>query len=211
MQLGRLGAIWRYPIKSLAGESLESSAVLPNGLEGDRERALLVRDGHARAGKAYRGKENDRLHTMRDTAHALEAARERGVVADVATDHDERFFDLSPISIVLDRWLDGISEHVGYRVEYRRFRPNLFVLADGDVPDEAELPGRELTLGPVRLRVVKAIERCVVTNYALDGGAADARILRYVAQERENCMGIYCDVLRAGTVRIGDSLALVER
>jgi len=209
MDLGRLGAIWRYPIKSLAGESLESALVFADGLEGDRERALLVRDGHARTGKPYRGKENDRLHTAADAPAALELARVRGVTAELASD-DERFFDDAPISIVVDRWLDGISDHVGYRVEYQRFRPNFFIEAQKGVPEEAALSGRELALGEVRLRVRYPIERCVVTTYDLAGGEADARILRYIAQERSTWMGIYCDVLRAGTVRIGDSLAVVD-
>src|SRR5580698_4747937 len=147
MQLGRLAAIWRYPIKSLAGVSLENVVVLPEGLEGDRERALVVRDGHTRVGKTYRGKENDHLHTLAQPDAAVQNAHDRGVAVDLALDEDERFFDDAPVSIIIDRWLDGLSEHVGYRVEYQRFRPNFFVAAQGAVPTEAALTGLQLQLG----------------------------------------------------------------
>ena len=210
MQLGHLAAIWRYPIKSLSGESLAQATVLPEGLEGDRERALLVRDGHTRVGKTYRGKENDRLHTLSEADPALQNARERGVTLELTHDEDERFFDDAPISIIIDRWLDGLSDHVGYRVEYQRFRPNFFVAADAAVPSEAALAGLQLQLGDVMLRARYPIGRCVTTTYDLNGGAADPRILRYVAAERTNWMGIYCDVLRAGVARTGDVLELVD-
>jgi uncharacterized protein len=210
MQLGRLAAIWRYPIKSLAGESLAQAVVLPEGLEGDRERALVVCDGHTRVGKTYRGKENDRLHTLAQADAAVQSARERGVAVDLEHDEDERFFDDAPISIIIDRWLDGLSDHVGYRVEHQRFRPNFFVMADAAVPSEGALAGLQIQLGEVMLRARYPIGRCVVTTYDVNGGAADARILRYVAAERSNWMGIYCDVLRAGVARTGDALELVD-
>ena len=103
-----------------------------------------------------------------------------------------------------------MSEHVGYRVEYQRFRPNFFVTADRAVPGEAALAGLQLQLGEVMLRVRYPIERCVVTTYDLNGGEADPRILRYVAAERSTWMGVYCDVLRVGVVRTDDVLELVD-
>lgn len=210
MQLGRLAAIWRYPIKSLVGERLAHVIVLPEGLEGDRERALFVRDGHTRVGKPYRGKENDRLHTLAQPDAAVQSAHERGVTVDLEHDEEERFFDDAPVSIIIDRWLDGLSEHVGYRVEYQRFRPNFFVTTQAPVPDEAALTGLQLQLGEVMLRVRYPIGRCVTTTYDLNGGEADARVLRYVAAERTNWMGVYCDVLRAGVARTDDALELVD-
>ncbi len=211
MYLGRLSAIWRYPIKSLAGESLSEGIVLADGIEGDRERALIVRDGHARLGKTYRGKENDRLHTIAEPDDAVARATDRGVTVELARDEDERFFDDAPISIVIDRWLDGLNGNVGYAVDYRRFRPNFFVRSDDPVPEEEALSGLQLQLGDVMLRARYPIERCVVPTYDLEGGAADPQVLRYLARERSSWMGIYCDVLRAGVVRTGDLLELVAR
>jgi len=213
MKLGTLAAMWRYPTKSLRPETLRETIVTDGGIPGDRERALIVQDGHVRLGKSYRGKENDRLHTVTDTDEALELAAKRGVTLEVISDGaDAHYFDAAPISIIVDRWLDDLSTFVGYRVAPVRFRPNFFIETPETFAfEEAALIDRELKLGDVALLVRKSIGRCVTPTYDPSGGKSDPEILRYIALNRDNQMGIYCDVLRAGTVRIGDSLELVER
>jgi uncharacterized protein len=207
MQIGTLRAIRRYPVKGLAAEALDTVTVVGAGLEGDRATALINEEG-PREGKTARGKEYDRLHLQR----TIDEAQLLVPQSHVEQNDDERFFDDAPVSLILNRWLDGLSSFVGYRVEWERFRPNFYVEAlDGIAIDEASLTGRELQLGEVTLRVRYPIERCVTPTYDLHGGDADPRILRYVAQARSNWMGIYCDVPRAGITRIGDSLELIER
>ncbi len=108
--------------------------------------------------------------------------------------------------------MDGLNAAVGFRVEHQRFRPNMFLAAPAHMDlDEPALAGRSLRVGTVRLKVRAPIGRCITTTYAPGPGASDPAILRYIAAERGNAMGIYCDVLRAGTVRIGDVLVLEER
>jgi uncharacterized protein len=207
MRIGTLSAIRRYPVKSLRGEELDTATVLGTGLDGDRTTALINDDG-PRAGKPARGKENERLHLQR----TIEDARSIVSPVHVAQSDGEPFVDDAPISLILDRWLDGVSSFMGYRVEWERFRANFFIEAvDGIALDEETLTGRELQLGDVTLRVRYPIGRCVVTTYNPNGGESDPRILRYIAQARSNWMGIYCDVPRAGIARIGDSLELIER
>lgn len=206
--VGSVAAIWRFPTKSLRGEALDETGVSLGGLDGDRTSALLVRAGHAREGKAYRGKENDRLHLTGDAAQAVALAAQRGVDAEIL--RGGRYFDDAPVSVLVDRWLEGLSSHVGYPVEAMRFRPNFFVAAaPGFTLGEDALNGRELRLGTVRLRVRCPIERCVVTTYDPSGAAAnDPRVLRYVARERNAWMGVYCDVLEPGRVAVGDAVTL---
>jgi uncharacterized protein len=209
MLIGTLDAARRYPVKSLRGETLDAADVARTGIPGDRAGALFVRSGNARIGETYRGKENDRLHLLSDSQTASIAASERGV--DVEARSGEHFFDDAPVSILVDRWLDELSEHVGYRVEWERFRPNFFVrAADQFAATESELAGAELHLGPVRLQVRSPIERCVTVTYHPAGAPSDPRILRFLAQQRNAWMGIYCNVLEPGTARIGDSLLLRE-
>lgn len=43
--------IWRYPVKSMRGERIESAAVDPRGLVGDRTFAVTARDGKLGSGK----------------------------------------------------------------------------------------------------------------------------------------------------------------
>jgi len=61
------------------------------------------------------------------------------------------------------------------------------------------------------LRVRDTIGRCVTTTYDITTGERDDDVLLYVAQKRENVMGVYCEVELAGTVRVGDALRLRER
>jgi uncharacterized protein YcbX len=208
MLVGTLDALRRYPVKSLRGETLSSVEVGATGISGDRAEALFVRSGGAREGKVYRGKEHDRLHLLADLDAARAAASERNV--DVEVRRDEHFFDDAPISLVVDRWLDELSAHLGYTVEWERFRPNFFVRAAPEFaqPEEA-LANAELQLGTVRLRVRCPIERCVAVTYHPKGNPSDPEILRFLAQQRNAWLGIYCDVITPGITQAGDPLTLI--
>jgi uncharacterized protein YcbX len=207
MLIGTLDAVRRYPVKSLRGEVLDGVEIASSGIPGDRAGALFVRSGGARVGKTYRGKEHDRLHLLSDVDAARDTAAQRGV--DVEVRRAEHFFDDAPISLLVDRWLDDLSAHVKYPVEWERFRPNFFVRAVADFAHtEESLTGAELQLGAVRLRVRSPIERCVATTYHPNGAASDPRILRFLAQHHNAWMGIYCDVLQPGTVHVGDLVTL---
>jgi uncharacterized protein len=205
MLIGTLHAIRRYPVKSLRGEALDAATVSETGISGDRGAALFVRAGNARVGKTYRGKEHDRLHLLDDARAAQAAAAERRV--DVEIRLGGNFVDAAPISLIVDRWMDDLNAHVGYPVEWERFRPNFFVRASEEfVQRESELVDAELQLGGLSLRVRCPIERCVVTTYHPRGEASDPEILRFVAQQRNTWMGVYCDVVAPGIARTGDRI-----
>src|SRR5579863_2400597 len=203
MEIGRLAAIWRYPIKSLRGESLASAEVTATGIDGDRTSALFVRGGHARTGKTYRGKENAQFHLTANVEHAIALGRARGVTLERRS--GERYFDAAPISLIVDRWLEELGAMLGRPVEHERFRPNLFVRADAAFDaGEAALIDRELHVGDVRLHVRKPIERCVVVTYDQHGGASDPEILRLVTQRRNTWMGVLCDIVQPARLHTGD-------
>ncbi|MBV8498868.1 MAG: MOSC domain-containing protein [Candidatus Eremiobacteraeota bacterium] len=205
MLFGTIDALRRYPIKSLSGETLDSAEIGEGGIPGDRADALFVRSGSARVGKTYRGKEHDRLHLVASAGAARAAAADRGV--DVELRSGGSFFDDAPVSLIVDRWLESLNAHVGYGVEWERFRPNLFVrAADGFDEEEGALVGDELDFGSVTLRVRCPIERCVAVTYHPRGAASDPRILRFLAQQRNASLGIYCDVVRPGKTRLGDEI-----
>ncbi len=212
MDVGTTIALWRYPIKSLRGEALETTRIEAGGIPGDRGSSLIITRGHARLGKPYRGKEDERLHRLGSGDEAVSAANERSVAIDVVAANSGHEYDAAPISILVDCWMEGLNAAVGYGVEHQRFRPNMFLAAHPRMDvDEPAFTGRVLRIGTVRLKVRSPIGRCVTTTYAQRPGASDPAILRYIASERGNAMGIYCDVLRAGAVRIGDVLVLEER
>lgn len=208
--LGHVAVITRYPVKSLKGEELQSVAVARDGIPGDRQSALFVTDGHARTGKTYRGKENNLLHLTSDARSAERLAREKNVAVDLR--HGDHFFDAAPISIVFDRWVEEVSSAVGRELDFRRWRPNFFAKAGEDFHfKEDDLAGCTIEAGGAVLNVLRPILRCAVIGYDVQTGDSDPEVLRYVAQERGNAFGIYCDVELAGEVRTGDTLRLRAR
>lgn len=209
VRLGIVAAIWRYPTKSLQCEELDEADIVPEGLRGDREAALIVRDGHARKGKPYRGKEHNLLHTTRDTVRATAMAAGRATLVEIEREPNARYFDAAPVSILLDRWVADVEEHLGRALDPLRWRPNFFVRAEGAMPyAEAELVDRDLQLGTARLRVRSGIKRCVTPTYDVASGDPEPEVLNYVARARDNVMGIYCDVICPGVTRVGDELCL---
>lgn len=205
--IGVLQSIWRYPVKSLASVAMQEVNIGEDGIPGDRARALIVKTGHARIGKTYRGKEHNLLHTTDSTDRAGSFAADRAVQVELRDDQPH-YFDAAPVSLIFDRWLGEASALVGYRLEPLRFRPNLFAHAAPDFSkNEFALVGR-LSIGEATLRVLKPIERCVTPTYDLQSGQSDPEVLRAIAQHRATCLGIYCEVLVPGRVQLGDEIRL---
>ena len=207
MQIAVLASIHRYPVKALRAQTLARSDVLADGLAGDRTAALVVvSEGHARTGKTYRGKEHARLHTLAAPDDALRAAADAGVRA-TCDDALGRYFDVHPVSLIFDTWLAGLAARTGAPVEALRFRPNLVATAaPGFDSRERELVGARLQVGSVELEVVEPIQRCITPSYDLTTGERDRTLARALAVDLENVMGVYCTVVRPGTLATGDAI-----
>ena len=207
MPIGTVQSIWRYPVKSLAAEPLSDVQIDAAGIPGDRAQALIVRDGHVRIGKTYRGKENNLLHTTTAAAQAKSFAAIKGVAVDLEA-QQQHYFDCAPISLIFDSWLNEASQLVGYQLDPLRFRPNLFVRAAAEFREpEPSIAGVRLKIGSAVLRVREPIERCVTTTYDQRTGESDPNVLRAVTKHRAACLGIYCDVETPGRLAIGDPIS----
>lgn len=208
VQIGTLAGIWRYPVKSLAAETLTNANISYHGVEGDRLSALFAGAGHARAGKTYEGIHDDRLHVWRRAGDAIADAGARGVTLAERSGEGPYHYSL-PISLIFDRWIAEVEAVVGEALDPRRWRPNLLVRASGGFQKcERDLIGETLHVGAAALRVVKPIKRCMVPTYDLDGGASTPEIQTYVVRERANVMGVYCEVVAEGPVSVGDLLSV---
>jgi uncharacterized protein len=205
--LGKVANIWTYPVKSLHRVEHDIVAVQEDGLAGDRRAALYVNSEHARSGKTYRGKEDNRLHLIVEPDEARNAAESRGV--DVEVRAGERYFDAGSVSLILDRWIEEVEQALGKSLDPLRWRPNFYVRSQATLKEE-DLVGKRLALGSVVLAVRKSIGRCVTTTYDQVTGDRDPDVLEFVARERDNRMGVYCDVERTGEVRRGDDVRIIE-
>lgn len=209
MDVGTIAKLWRYPVKALRAQALTSVGVLADGLAGDRTAALLVETPtHARAGKPFRGKESSRLHLTADPEVAASYAADDGVLVTLSRD-EPRWFDARPVSVLLDLWVRDVEALVGEPLDPLRWRPNLYVEAvPGFAKREPDLVGATLHANGVVLRVVDTIRRCVTTTYDIATGEGEPRVLGEVARERENVVGVYCEVVTPGTLTTGTFLTL---
>jgi uncharacterized protein YcbX len=132
-------------------------------------------------------------------APKIVAARDGGF-----TDRHEPWLSLVNLESVRD-----LAERIVRRpVDPLRFRANLYL--EGVAPwRELDWIGRELEIGPVRLRIAKAIKRCAAINVDPATAARDLNLPLALEQGLGHChMGIYAEVLNAGEISPGSPLAL---
>lgn len=210
----RIQELWRYPVKSMAGERIESAEVTEAGIAGDRM-VLVVGPG----GRIITSRTHPRLLGLRgtqapdgevlvngkrwDDAEIAEAVRAAaGPKAHLVRYDGPERFDVLPLLI----GTDGAFEQLG--VDHRRLRPNIVV---GGVEGLAERgwPGHRLRVGAAVASVVKLRSRCVMTTYDPDTLEQDLSVLRRIASEFEGQMALDCAVVTGGRIAVGDPVELL--
>jgi len=207
--------LWRYPVKSMAGEALPEVALDADGLFGDRIRQ--VRDpsgriltartrpallGHRAVLDPSRGVLVDGRPWDADPVAAEVASAAGPGARIVAAPADERF-DILPLLVATDGAIAAL------RLDRRRFRPNILV---GGVEGLAERAweGRTLRMGECLVAARDLRGRCVMTTFDPDSLAQDLGVLRRIVRELDGVLGLNCSVLRGGTLRRGDVVELVD-
>ena len=74
---------------------------------------------------------------------------------------------------------------------------------------EAEWVGRRLRLGEVEIEVVDRCERCVMTTIDPDSLEVDPNVLRRINEEFGKLMGVLCEVVTPGELRVGDDVEFI--
>jgi MOSC domain-containing protein len=122
------------------------------------------------------------------------------------------FFDSASVHLLTTATIDKLRNlYPEGRFEARRFRPNIVVSTSphwlGFV--ENDWINRTIALGDeVRLRISGPCSRCVMTTLAQGDLPKDPGILRTAARHNAANVGVYADVVAAGTVRRGDLVTL---
>jgi uncharacterized protein YcbX len=231
MQIATVVGLWRYPVKSMAAEALTEADVGWHGIAGDR-RWAFIRPGLERSGFPWltlRERADMRAFEPRfadparpDDSRTLVRAPdgEEYDVIDPALrsrlgegvrviKQDVGVFDDMPLSLISTRTIAALQGLTGRTLEVQRFRPNLLVepLADADFPEDDWL-GATLRVGEMQLRVDRRDPRCVIVTIDPESGDRDPSVLRQIAQQRENCAGVYGTVVATGRVAVGDAVLL---
>jgi hypothetical protein len=228
--VGRVVGLWRYPVKSMAGEELDGVEVSWHGLAGDR-RWAFIQDGQTRSGFPWLTiREHPEMARYRprfaepdrpDGSPTLvrtpsggeldvacpELAAELGAGVRVIK-QNRGVFDTFPLSLLSTQALAGLGRLAGAGLTAPRFRPNLLVDAPGGEFPEDGWVGRVLRVGGLRMRVDQRDQRCVmITIDPLTLGRNPA-VLRAVARERDARFGVYGTTVTPGRVAVGDPVEL---
>ena len=209
----RIAELWRYPVKSMAGERLESVRVGPMGLDGDR--VVYVRRPWGRIAtartfprllghRATLGPDGEPLVDGRpwtDPAVAAEVEGIAGSGAKLVRDADPGRFDVLPLLVATDGAIEALGR------DGRRLRPNIVIAG---VPGLAERSweGRTLRAGEVVIGLEDLRDRCVMTTYDPDTLVQDVSVLRDIVDRFEGKLALNARVLRGGVLSIGDPVEL---
>ena len=238
--LGRIEAIFRYPVKSMRGEPLDSVPVGWHGLEGDRRLALrrlnerggfpwlsasslpelvlfsphgLRAEGAEPLPTLVRTPEGEELPAF---GEALAADVGRRLGAPVQMMHlRQGVFDEASLSVITSTTVGEVCRLAGIRADMRRFRPNIVVRSAREVPfEEDEWVGGMLAFGDrddaPRVAVTLRDIRCAMLNFDPDDAGTSPEMLKAVVRTHENTAGIYGTVTRTGRIAAGDAVLLLR-
>jgi len=205
--------LWRYPVKSLAGEPLTTAVIGADGIPGDRIVRVRGPEGVRTSRRQYR------LLGLRgtldpdgrplingspwDSPQALGLVKAAaGADAWLEPWEDLDRFDILPLLVATDGAVAAFGRDV------RRLRPNIVI---GGVEGLAERswPGAELHIGDAIVRLDSLRGRCHMTTVDPDTLQVDRTVLRDIVQRFGGRLALNADVVRGGTIRIGDPVRLV--
>lgn len=211
----RVSALWRYPVKSLAGEPLTSAVLRPDGIPGDRIVRVRGPEGVRTSRRQFRllglrgtldiegqPRINGYLWKSADALALVKAAAGADAVLE-AWDGLDRF-DILPLLVATDGAVSAFGRDV------RRLRPNI-VISGVEGLAEREWPGAELHIGGAIVRLDALRGRCHMTTIDPDTLQVDPAVLRDIVRRFDNKLALDAEVVRGGTIRVGDGVQLVSR
>ena len=208
-----VAGLWRYPVKTLAGERLPHATLTADGVQGDRLVQVYGPEGVRTSRRHYR------LLGLRGTlgpfgqplinglawespeALALVKAA-AGDDAWVDTNVGPDRFDVLPLLVATDGAVEAFGRDV------RRLRPNILI-GGVDGLDEFDWPGAKLEIGDAIVHLDSRRGRCPMTTVDPDTLARDPEVLRDIGRRFGGRLALNAAVERGGTIRVGDRVRLV--
>lgn len=211
----KITQIWRYPVKTMAGESLEHASLGPLGIEGDR----VVHVENAR-GQVVTSRTHPRFLGHRGTLGpdgepqvdgrlwespevAAEIAQIAGKGAKLVRYEGAERFDVLPLLVATDGAIAAFGQ------DSRRLRPNI-VIGGVEGLGEREWPGGVLHIGAVQIGVEDLRLRCIMTSFDPDTQVQDKRITQEIYRRFEGKLALNCFVIQGGEIAVGDPVEWVS-
>lgn len=209
-----VGALWRYPVKTLGGERLETAEITTNGIVGDRivhvrgpEGVRTSRRHHNLLGlHAALGPDGEPLVDGQpwDSPETLDRVRAAaGRDATLARYDGPERFDVLPLLVASDGAVASFGRDV------RRLRPNI-VIGEVHGMDETGWPGAEIHIGETIIALDSRRGRCPMTTVDPDTLEVDRGVLKDIIARFDGKLALNAEVLRPGTIHVGDRVHLVR-
>lgn len=227
-----------YPVKSMAGVTVEKCRIGWHGLDGDRRIAFLKlgdRSGFPwLTQRDIPSMSQYKPHFLQPTdlrKSEISVVEPGGLDLGVfdpklrellSSQHSEAIhvmqvwsgvYDTMEISLISRQTIDEISRRADMASDWRRFRTNIVLdVANGQPFTEDSWLKGLLVFGQrensARLRMYRRDERCMIVNIDPDSGRQEPNMLKTIVRERKNCCGVYGNTSFPGTVELGDSVYL---
>jgi len=207
--------IWRYPVKTMAGETLERAAVGFLGIEGDRvmhvenaKGSVITSRSHPRF-LGHNGSLSQHGEVMVDGKPwdspdvTSEVEDIVGPDAKLVRYEGAERFDVLPLLVATD----GAIAAFGH--DRRRLRPNI-VIGGVNGLTEREWPDACLQIGKVLIGVQDLRLRCIMTSYDPDTLVQDKEITRGIYRRFDGKLALNCFVIEGGEIAAGDEVRLVQ-
>jgi uncharacterized protein len=236
-EIGIIKALFRYPVKSMAGESLNTAALGWHGIEGDRRLAfrrvqetggfpwltagrlpaLICYQPYAANGAGQpthvRTPEGRELPLYSDALRTELAELHGGELQLMQLNHG--MFDEAPLSLITTGTIATIAKQAGTDIDLRRFRPNILVESASEAPfPEDSWIGKLILFGAgpnaPAMSVAQRDVRCAMVNLDPDTGTATPHILKAVVQANQNNAGVYGAAFRVGKISVGDPVFVLD-
>lgn len=230
--IGKISEINRYPIKSFAGERLETCQIEAYGMQGDR------------FGSFYDESKSGwwRYFTARNLPNMLtyQASYHEGDI--LIKSVDGRIFgwddallkeiqsqtktpltmsrlkdphpelpnllsvDGASILLLTDASLRKLESLHGKDLDHRRFRSNFVVALEDHACTEGEWIGRQIAIGEVELQVDSYCERCMMITLDPDTIDKEPSLLKKLNDSFDMQFGVYASVVKTGQIHLGDTV-----
>ena len=239
IKIGDVEAIFRYPVKSMAGEPLDRSNLGWHGLDGDRRLAFrriadrsgmpwltatklpdLLRFTPLRNGDGAQGESPTHVRTPDGVEMpvfggglAAEVGRRCGAAVQMMQLR-HGIFDETPVSVIASETVREIGRLAGRNLDPRRFRPNILVRLLRPVPfQEDEWLSGVLSFGEGKdapaVTVTMRDERCAMLNLDPDTATPAPEVMKAVVHAHQNNAGVYGTVTRTGLLAVGQSVFIL--
>lgn len=234
--VGQIASIVRYPVKSMAGETLQRAVLTESGLANDRfyafestgappgmlrltgrERREMLRyqpvlspngsvDVHTPTGESL-GIDSQALLAYLQSNIPDVSSLSLTLAATPQT-------DVRPLSLISLQTVRALSEELGEPVDPRRFRANLYLNLPAGAFTEDTLLGRTIRVGSTAtVKILERDPRCRLITYDPETPHTSEplfSIMKLLDRHHGGRAGVYASIMVPGPIHIGDPLQIID-